>query len=154
MGKRFDAVMPIFLVLLPSYIGLGGNVGSVLGSRLSSGLHLGLIRPTVWRNRPLLSNISALTISGLISFASLGLFVYLLAHLTGIVDLGPMRFMSITLLSGTCLISITVGVSVWACFASFKRGMDPDDLVVPIVTTLADTVGIVLLVFFITMLGA
>ena len=36
-------------------------------------------------------------------------------------------------------------VSIITAFLSFKRGMDPDDFVSPVVTTIGDTMGIVFL---------
>jgi cation transporter-like permease len=38
-------------------------------------------------------------------------------------------------------------VSILTAFLSFKRGLDPDDFVAPIVTTISDTMGIILLFF-------
>lgn len=153
LGKRYEDIMPIFLVLLPAYLALGGNVGSIFGARVSSAMHLGLIRPSLKNNGPLTSNLLALIVSGLVSFACLGFFVYIVSSLSGISDLGPIRFMSITLLSGGCLTFLTIALSLWTCFASFKKGLDPDDVVVPVVTTVTDLLGIVLLLAFIALLG-
>ena len=153
LGRMYDSIRPIFLILLPPYLAIGGNVGSVFGSRVSSALHLGLIRPSMRGDVALRSNVIALSISGLVSYGCLGFFVYFVSSISGVVDLGMVQFLSITLLSGASLTFFTLGVSSWTCFASFRRGLDPDDVVVPVVTTVTDLVGIVLLLAFITYLG-
>ena len=47
MEKRLGTFLafPVLLVLLPGYLGTAGALGGVLSSRLSTKLHLGLIRP-------------------------------------------------------------------------------------------------------------
>jgi len=80
--------------------------------------------------------------------------VYIASLILGMSDLGLPRFMAITLLSGGCLTFLTIGLSLLICFASFRRGLDPDDVVVPVVETLTDLLGIVLLLIFIAVLGA
>ncbi len=154
LATRYDSIMPIFLVLLPPFLAVGGNVGSVFGSRVSSALHLGLVRPSIRDNPNLTPNVVALTFSGLVSFACLGVFVYLVSSILDIGGVSPMAFMSITLLSGICLTFFTIGLSLWVCFASFRRGLDPDDVVVPVVASTTDLVGIILLLTFILILGS
>ena len=49
-----------------------------------------------------------------------------------------------------CVISL---VSVFTAFWSFKKGLDPDDTVAPVVTTVGDTLGIVFLFLLIGVVG-
>jgi mgtE-like transporter len=153
LGGTYDSIRSIFLIILPPFLAIGGNVGSVFGARVSSALHLGLIGPGVREKGALRANLVAMGTSGLVSYLFLGIFVYIVFSFSGNGELGLANFLSITLLSGSCLTLFTLGVSTWTCFASFGRGLDPDDVVVPIVTTLTDLMGIVLLLFFITLLG-
>jgi mgtE-like transporter len=94
-----------------------------------------------------------LAVSGLVAFVCLGFFVLMVAPLTGIRQFGTWSFLLATLLSGGCLTVLTIGLSLWTCLASFRRGLDPDDVVVPVVSTLTDLLGIILLLFFIAILG-
>ena len=153
LGKQYSEIQPIFLILLPPFLAKGGNIGSVFGSRVSSALHLGTIKPALRDNPALRANVVALLVSGLTSYLFLGFLVYLLSLFTPVPSLGLCRFLSITLLSGSCLTLFTIGLSLYTCFASFKRGIDPDDYVVPIVTTTTDLVGILFLLSFIALLG-
>ena len=153
LGSMYDSMGPIFLILLPPYLAIGGNVGSVFGSRISSALHLGLIRPSIGTDGAFRSNVIAMSISGLVSYGCLGFFVYVISSMFGVGNPGMAKFLSITLLSGASLTFFALGVSSWTCFASFRRGLDPDDVVVPVVTTVTDLVGSVLLLAFIAILG-
>ena len=153
LGGMYHSIRPVFLILLPPFLAIGGNIGSVFGSRVSSALHLGLVRPSIRGGGALRSNLIAMGVSGLVSYACLGFFVFVVFNLAGLGELGIVPFLSITLLSGTALTVFTLGVSTWTCFASFRRGLDPDDVVVPVVTTLTDLVGIILLLTFIALLG-
>jgi mgtE-like transporter len=56
-----------------------------------------------------------------------------------------LQFVSIVLGTGFLLILIISIISVVTAFWSFKKGLDPDDMVAPIVTTVGDTLGIVFL---------
>ena len=122
-------------------------------SRISSALHLGLMKPTLRSDGTLRANVLALAVSGVISFGCLGIFAFAVSSAVGIADLGVVDFMLITLLSGTCLTVFTIALSLWTCFVSFRRGLDPDDVVVPVVATLTDLAGIILLLAFIGLLG-
>ena len=62
--------------------------------------------------------------------------------------ISPLRFISIVVGTGIALIIVVSLLSVVTAFVSFKRGVDPDDMVAPVVTTLGDTLGIVFLFFF------
>ena len=43
MHERLDLI-PGLIILVPAIMGLRGNIGTALGSRLSASLHLGIIR--------------------------------------------------------------------------------------------------------------
>ena len=57
--------------------------------------------------------------------------------------------MSIILVTGLFLVCLISIISVLTAFLSFKNGLDPDDMVAPVVTTAGDTFGILLLFIFI-----
>jgi mgtE-like transporter len=63
------------------------------------------------------------------------------------------EFIFVVLGSGVLLVCIISLVSVFTAFLSFKRGLDPDDMVAPVVTTLGDTLGIIFLFLFIGVIG-
>ena len=63
------------------------------------------------------------------------------------------EFIAIFVLTGVLLISTVALVSVLTAFLSFKRGLDPDDIVAPVVTTVGDVMGIVFLFLMLGIFG-
>ena len=64
-----------------------------------------------------------------------------------------MEFIAIFVFTGVLLISTVALVSVFTAFLSFKKGLDPDDFVAPVVTTVGDIMGIVFLFFILGIFG-
>jgi mgtE-like transporter len=52
---------------------------------------------------------------------------------------------------GLLLISIVIVVSVFVAKFSYEKGLDPDNVVTPVVTTLCDVLGIII---FMAIIGA
>ncbi len=136
--------VPILLGLVPAVNGIGGNVGSILGSRVASGLHFG----GLWSNgaRGFRRDLVASVILALISFTFLGAFAYIAAPLLGTVS--PVRFQDLvltTLLAGVGLILVMAVLVIVVGMLSHRYGWDPDNVVVPVLTTAGDTLGILFL---------
>jgi mgtE-like transporter len=146
-------IFPIFLISIPVINSVGGNIGSILGARLASGLHIGNIEITL-KDKNMQNNFLTSLIMGLITYAVLGILIYYIAHLVNIpMEIDLFVFVSIVLITGGLLILMLSMVSVFTAFLSFKRGLDPDDIVAPVVTTFGDTLGIILLFLLIGMVG-
>ena len=144
---------PIFLISIPVINGIGGNIGSILGARLASGLHIGNIDLSI-RDKKMQENLFTSILMGLITYVILAILIYSIALFIDIrMDISLIRFISIILGSGVLLICIISFVSVFTAFWSFRRGLDPDDIVAPVVTTLGDTLGIIFLFLFIGVVG-
>lgn len=144
---------PIFLISIPVINGISGNIGSILGARLASGLHIGSIDLNI-RDKKMKENLFISILMGLMTYFILAILIYLIALFVGIgMDISLIRFISIILGAGIVLICIISLVSVFTAFWSFRKGLDPDDMVAPVVTTLGDTLGIIFLFLFIGVVG-
>jgi mgtE-like transporter len=140
--------LPIFLVSIPVINGVGGNIGSILGARLASGLHIGSINFNP-KDKLMHENVITAIFLGICTYIALAIIIYFLGTFTGItkgIELIP--YMSIFIGTGVFLICILSLVSVLSAFISLTRGIDPDDVVAPLVTTFGDTIGILVLFFF------
>ena len=135
--------LPGLLVLVPAAIGLRGNVFSALGSRLSTTVHLGTFRVSARRDSAFGQNVAAslvLTL-GISLVAALGASVLVLT--LGISDrpaVGDLVLVSI--LGGTIASVVVLAATVGLSVAATRFGWDLDNLVAPIVSTLADVVTI------------
>jgi len=68
-------------------------------------------------------------------------------------DITLVEFVGIIVLTGVLLVCVVSLVSVITAFISFKHGLDPDDMVAPVVTTVGDIMGIMFLFIVIGLFG-
>lgn len=146
-------VFPIFLVSFPVINSVGGNIGSVLGARLASGLHVGYINSSL-KDKEMHDNVIFSLLIGFIAYFVLAIIIYYMAVLGNIAsDIALVEFIGIIVLTGVLLVCVVSLVSVLTAFISFKYGLDPDDMVAPVVTTVGDIMGITLLFVVIGLFG-
>ena len=130
------------LVLIPALLATRGNVYGAMGAKLSTGLHQGLVEPTpIPDDRRVYSAVAAAMLNGVaISvFAAAVAYAVLVALArpsASLLTLAAIAFVA-GLLSGIALTVIVVGV----VFAGYRRGLNPDTLVGPVVTTTGDVFG-------------
>ncbi len=134
---------PTLLVLVPVMIGMGGNLGAILSSRLSTRLHLGLLEFDV-RDEVLWTNVIAILGLAATVFSALGVAAWVVGQVIAEpMALGELLLISIS--SGMTLAVIAIGLSLAATYVSYTRGLDPDDTTIPVVTNLCDILGVVVL---------
>jgi mgtE-like transporter len=148
-GQNILLELPIFLISIPVINSVGGNIGSILGARLASGLHVGNISLDL-KDKKMHENLITSLILGFITYSLLAIIIYYVALFSDLsMGFSLIEFILILLLIGLLLICIISFTSIITAFLSFKRGLDPDDFVAPVVTTVGDTMGIILLFFII-----
>ena len=145
MRAELEAVNGL-LVLVPALLATRGNVYGSLGARLATGLHQGLIEPRVdWADERLRGAVGAALGNGVLVsvFAATVAWIVLTLGNADPASLTTLAAIAMTagLLSG---IALTVAV-VTVVFAGYRRGLNPDTLVGPIVTTTGDVFGIAFL---------
>ena len=146
--------IPIILALIPVINGVGGNIGSILGARLASGLHTGIITVDS-KDKELRKNVVSTFILGLVTFFVLGVLIYVLLPFIGlnVSVIGFGRLMLIVVCAGIMLILCLIGLSLISAIYSYKKGIDPDNSVTPIVTTSGDALGILCLFLIVAAIG-
>lgn len=144
-GQNTLLKIPIYLISIPVINGVGGNIGSILGARLASGLHVGYINLDI-RDKKMHENFLTSLLMGIITYTVLAIIIYYIASFSRItMGIGLIEFVFVLLAVGALLICVVSVVSIFTAFLSFKRGKDPDDFVAPVVTTIGDTMGIIFL---------
>jgi mgtE-like transporter len=140
MDAELSAV-PGLLVMVPAFLAIRGSVYGSLGSRLSSALHQGLIEPVFEIDERLANAVIAAILNGLLAslFAAALTFGLLSALGARVAPLWMLLFIALVGggLAGLALIVVIVTV----VFTGFRRGMNPDNLVGPAVTTAGDVFG-------------
>lgn len=134
--------LPALLMLIPVVNGVGGNIGSILGARLTSGLHVGYIEPK-YNDKNLRKNILlALALGGSV-FAIMGVIIYVITPILHLdVEFSLWKLLVIFIGSGLMQIIVLCCICVFSALIAYRKGLDPDNIVTPIVTTFGDFIGI------------
>jgi mgtE-like transporter len=144
---RFEDVLlryPSLLVLVPVTIGTAGNLGSILAARLSTAFHLGTLSFAP-DDEVLAGNAVATVALATSLFPVVGLGAWGLSTLVGATALSPWTVLAVSVTSGLSLAFLAVFVTVVATYAAYRLELDPDDVVIPVVTNTCDVLGVVLL---------
>lgn len=156
-GMRAElSAMPGLLVLVPALLATRGNVYGSLGARVATALHQGMVEPRLTDvDDKLLRAAAAALGNGLLAsgFAALAVFVVLSTIDARVAPVGSL--VAVALLAGVLSgLTLTV-VVITAVFAGYRRGLNPDTLVGPLVTTTGDVFGVLFLLLAVrAVLGA
>ncbi len=135
----------IILLLLPPTLETLGNIGSIFSSRLSSFIYLGFIEPNFLP-------------SGKYFRREIFSIVFLMVTLYGI--LTPVILCITFSIKAIILLWIAVPasafmlilISYYLTIGSLKLKLDPDNVVIPVITTLADIIGSASIIFLYTLI--
>ncbi len=136
-----DNKIALLLLLLPPFQETLGNIGSVLSARLSSHIYLGYIEPGIIpRGGQFMRDVTST-------------FVLTFIMATIVAALGFMYTYSLEVVAmvfgaGIFAAILLILTSYYLTYLSIKLKMDPDNAVIPIITTLADIIGSGTLIFF------
>jgi mgtE-like transporter len=144
-GQDKLIAIPIYLVSIPVINSVGGNIGTILGAKIASGLHVGYINVDI-KDKKLFENLITSIIMGILTYIILAIIIYYIVLFIGLtMSISLIEFVLVLLTVGIILICIISIASIFTALLSFKKGLDPDDFVAPIVTTIGDSIGIMLL---------
>lgn len=155
LAQRLDALVtsPALLVAIPPFIAACGAIGGILSARLSSQLHLGLVDPLPVPGRPAVLEGTLTVLFGLVGFTTVALFTQAAATVVGFASPGFVAMVGIVLSGGLLAVGILFAVAYYAATASYRFGLDPDNVSIPVVTSTMDLLGILCLVAGITLVG-
>lgn len=146
---------PSLLTLLPLFSGCSGSLVSILGARLSSGLHYGIIEPLKKPTSNTIDNFIVSYIFAIILFPFIGFIAENATVILGLVGVGYINILLISVISGLILVSIMIFVVYYISITSYNRDLDPDNIVIPISTSLTDSVSsLTLIIISLLILGS
>ncbi len=132
--------VPWALALFPGILSIRGAIGGLFCGRLSTGLHLGIVKPSFTENTRnfylLFYSIITLTLESSIAMGLVASLFNVVILRIGLIDCVSIIVLAISTmgLSIVLISPITIAVS----FLSFRRGLDPDIIVYPVISTVAD----------------
>ena len=127
------------IAVYPAIVSAKGVIGGLLSGRLSTALHIGTVYPRFFGNTrsfyTLCAALTVITLATSIAMSLVSLVFGLLFWGITIADfLTILRVVVATMALGLLLTLVTVKVA----FITFERGLDPDVIVYPIMSTAAD----------------
>jgi mgtE-like transporter len=135
---------PSLLALVPVTIGTAGTLGSVLAARLSTAFHLGIL--SFERGDELLAGNAVATVAlSLTVFPVVGAGAWGLTSLTVGTELPFPTVVLVSVVSGAVLAFVAIAVTLVATYAAYRFELDPDDVVIPVVTNACDVLGVLVL---------
>jgi mgtE-like transporter len=147
-GGMLVALIPTFrrtpglLVLTTPAIGLGGNIFTTLGNRLSTSIHVGTLTPSL-RSRSIMGqNIRASVTLVVTLSVVLALLTPVLATAIGQHVVGLSELLCLAVVGGLLGALPTAVITIALTLGAVRYGWDLDNLVAPIVSTVGDVLTI------------
>ncbi len=141
------ALLPGLLILVPAITDMRGNIGTAFGSRLSTMLHLGLIKPLFRTGGMIRENIGASFTLSLSMAIFLGFLADFFSKLLGLASIGAIRLSIIAFSSALISSFILLPIVFFLTIGIYRKGADPDNIIAPILPVFGDiiTVGAIFL---------
>ncbi len=144
---------PALLVMLPAFLEDSGSLGAILGARVATKLHLGLLRDP---RKPFASAGEDFLLTFVYSipvFLLLGISATVAANATGQAGPGLARMIAVSMLGGLFATVFANGVGYLGAVTTHRFGLDPDNHSVPIVTSTLDLFGAFSFILAVVLLG-
>jgi mgtE-like transporter len=146
-------VLPALLLIVPPFVSQAGALGGIFSSRIGSKLQLGVIRPRGWPDPPAWLDAALVVAFGLVVFTLIGLVALGLAALTHLARPSGAQMVGGTLLAGVMTLPLTLVFSYEIAAWTTRFGIDPDNVGVPVITSVMDLAGIAAFLTAMTVLG-
>jgi mgtE-like transporter len=155
LDKRINnlLVFPALLVMLPAFLEDSGSLGAILGARVSTKLHLGLLsdpkKPFASAGEDfILTFVYAVPV-----FVLLGVSATIAADVTGKATPGMAKMIAVSLLGGFLATIGASAVGYLGAVVTHRFGLDPDNHSIPIVTSTLDLLGAFSFILAVVLLG-
>lgn len=153
-GRLDDfAEFPALLALVPPFLASAGSLGGILANHLTSKLHLGVMSPSGLPGRAARQDIVRVFALSIPTFALASVVADLAAIVVDLRSPGPVDLVLIALLGGLLSTTAAVVVAYGSAVASFRVGLDPDNVGIPMVTSSIDLVGSLSFVIAVAIVG-
>ena len=147
------AEYPALLALVPPFLASAGSLGGILSNRLTSKLHLGVMTPKAFPGYEARADIVRVYALAIPIFALASLVADLAAVVVDLRSPGPLDLFLVALVGGLLATTAAVGVAYYTAVASFRAGLDPDNVGMPMVTSSIDLVGSLSFVLAVALVG-
>jgi mgtE-like transporter len=143
---------PSILIIYPALISSLGDIGSILGSMQTTKLALGYVS-SFWKAlRQTVTELVTVESAGATLHIVFGVLAFVIASVSGL-SASVFTTVSVALLTNLVSFMFISVFSILVATQTFKRGLDPDNFVIPVVASVSDISATLTLVFVIAVLG-
>lgn len=141
----FIDVFPLLLVLTPLFNGTNGNIGGILSARISTSFHLGQAEITLLPQKEMLKEFSYVFVLYVLLFPLLAVLAFVMSIVINIPHMEFFDVFKITILVAVLSSVVTMLSSYYLTYFSVRTKIDPDNVVIPIVTSVMDIASVYIL---------
>jgi mgtE-like transporter len=145
-GRLILTFSPIFqsapwiLAMFPPLLTVRGNIGGILSGKLGTMLHIGEAKPKIRGNTAeFYSFVQAVLFLSFVDTLGIGIFAFAINSIFGNASSGYFQFFIVVPVL-TCLLAMSIAIPIASFFGFeiFKRGLDPDVILYPVMSTVDD----------------
>ena len=144
---QFILLLPI-LILFPVLNSMIGNYGIIFSSKYSTMLHEGKIEKHIFRSKELMRLFYHMIIIGIFTAVLASIFALVFASLRNF-NTTPditLKILFITIVDSMLMISLLFFLSIFFGNYIYKKKEDPNNFLIPIITSVADFFSIIILI--------
>ena len=145
-----DAKQSWVIMLYPGILGVRGAISGIFSGRLSTALHLGRVKPSLRKNTYyyylLVAFIFLMPVIGGVLLGLSMAFVLVVFYNASILEALTLPIITVSSIFLSTVLLVPIASKI--AFTAFKRGLDPDVILYPIMSTISD-VGATLIYAFI-----
>jgi mgtE-like transporter len=155
LDKRISNFLtyPALLVMLPAFLEDSGSLGAILGARVSTKLHLGMVEEPGRPFRTAGDDFTLVFVYAIPVFLLLGVSATAAAAATGKASPGLLKMIAVSMLGGFLATIFASGIGYVGAVMTHRFGLDPDNHSIPIVTSTLDLLGAFSLILAVVLLG-
>jgi len=131
-------LLPGLMVLIPTAIGMRGNIFGALGSRLGTSMHVGTFELSLRKGSIIRQNMEASMILTLVMSVIMGILAKIISDAFGLESISIFEFIFISVVGGVLAGLLLLAITILVAKTGFNRGWDIDNVSAPIITAAGD----------------
>jgi mgtE-like transporter len=131
-------LLPGLMVLIPTAIGMRGNIFGALGSRLGTSMHVGTFELSLRKGSIIRQNMEASLTLTLVMSVIMGVLAKFISEAFGVTSISVWEFIFISVFGGVLAGILLMIITVLIARIGFNRGWDIDNVSAPIITAAGD----------------
>lgn len=129
------------LILISPFMNGCGSIGGILTSRIGTEMHMGLVDPKIIPQKTVLGHFVENYVYGIIILVVMGVLSHFSAVLFKISTPGLLPMVELTIIAGLIVITVMNLLGYYTGVITYRKGFDPDNFGVPVVTSSIDLIG-------------